>query len=57
MIPPEVTQPQPIHQMARDVAIRAFLLDLLHPEQFGHSVSEEVRQRARELLPWIGQPP
>ena len=56
MIPPEVTMPQPINQIARDVAIRAFLADLIHPEQFGHAVSAEVRQRAKELLQWIGQP-
>lgn len=57
MIPPEVTQPQPINQIARDVAIRAFLADLIHPEAFGHAVSAEVRQRARELLQWIGPQP
>jgi hypothetical protein len=47
---------RPINQIARDVAMRAFLQDLIHPEQFGHAVSAEVRQRAQELLEWIGQP-
>lgn len=27
-----------------------FLRSLLHPEQFGWSVTDEVRKRARELL-------
>ena len=53
--PPD-SRPQPINQIARDVAMRAFLQDLIHPEQFGHAVSAEVRQRAQELLEWIGQP-
>lgn len=29
--------------------VREFLGDLHHPEQFGHAVTAEVRQRAREL--------
>ena len=55
-VPPEVTTPQPINQAARDIAVTMFLRDLIHPEQFGHAVSAEVRQRAKELLQWIGQP-
>lgn len=27
-----------------------FLEDLLHPEALGHAVTQEVRDRARELL-------
>ena len=48
---------QPINQIARDVAVRAFLQDLIHPEQFGHAVSAEVRQRAKELLQWLTAEP
>ena len=31
-------------------AVRAFLCELTHPEQLGHAVSAEVRERARRLL-------
>lgn len=34
----------------RNLAMRAFLLELLNPEQFGLAVTAEVRDRARELL-------
>lgn len=29
--------------------VLGFLCDLCHPEQFGHAVTKEVRQRARQL--------
>lgn len=34
----------------RDVELRAFILRLLDPEDFGHAVSAEVRQAACEVL-------
>lgn len=33
-----------------NVAMRSFLLRLLDPEDLGHAVSPEVRQRASELI-------
>lgn len=30
--------------------MKEFLQDLLHPEQYGHAVPQEVRQRAYRIL-------
>ncbi len=35
---------------AHNVALRSFLLRLLDPEDLGHAVSQEVRQKATSLL-------
>ena len=35
---------------AHNVALRSFLLRLLDPEDLGHAVSHEVRQKATSLL-------
>lgn len=35
---------------ARNVTLRAFILRLLDPEDFGHAVTPEVRQAARAAL-------
>ena len=35
---------------AHNVALRSFLLRLLDPEDLGHAVSQEVRQKATVLL-------
>nr|DAF60668.1 MAG TPA: Iron dependent repressor [Podoviridae sp. ctwJH20] len=35
---------------AHNVALRSFVLRLLDPEDLGHAVSAEVRQRASSLL-------
>lgn len=35
--------------------IREFLKDLLNPEQFGYSVTEEVRTATRKLLKLIDE--
>jgi len=35
---------------AHNVALRAFLLRLLDPEDLGHAVTPEVRQKASTLL-------
>ncbi len=35
---------------AHNVALRAFLLRLLDPEDLGHAVSQEVRSKATMLL-------
>jgi hypothetical protein len=35
---------------AHNVALRSFLLRLLDPEDLGHAVSQEVRQKASVLL-------
>lgn len=51
---PEAPMPEPIHYAAREIAMVMFLRDLIHPEQYGHAVSKEVRDRAKELLAWIG---
>ena len=34
----------------RNIDLRAFILRLLDPEDFGHAVSDEVRQAARRAL-------
>jgi hypothetical protein len=39
----------------RNVSYRGFLIDLLDPERFGHSVTAEVRDKARELLGMPGR--
>ena len=39
------------HQALLDAeAVYNFLKDLLNPEMYGHAVTAEVRDRARELL-------
>lgn len=39
------------HQALLDAeAVYKFLKDLLNPEMYGHAVTAEVRDRARELL-------
>lgn len=38
------------HQKPLEEEIYHFLKDLLNPEMYGHAVTQEVRNRARELL-------
>ena len=34
----------------RNVQLRSFILRLLDPDDFGHSISQEVRDAAQQLL-------
>jgi hypothetical protein len=46
-VPYEVELP-PVYN--NDPRLKAFLLDLVDPEMYGHAVSLEVRQRASKLI-------
>lgn len=38
------------NKLDRNAELRRFVADLVDPERYGHAVSAEVRQKAKELL-------